>query len=50
MIFGGAAAMHHAGSGNLDRRGIGDIDMLTAGVPSAAPVAPALYRLYHHRW
>ena len=29
--------MHHASSGNLDRRGIGDIDTLTVRISSARP-------------
>ena len=32
-----AHAIHHAGSGNLDRRGIGDIDMLTVREYLALP-------------
>lgn len=44
-----AHAMHHAGSGNLDRRGIGDIDTLTVGEFRArSPWRRLLYRLYRH--
>lgn len=42
-------AMHHAGSGNLDRRGIGDIDTLTVGEYLALTRLGRLrYRLYRH--
>jgi omega-6 fatty acid desaturase (delta-12 desaturase) len=42
-------AIHHAGSGNLDRRGIGDIDMLTVREYLALPLwRRLLYRLYRH--
>jgi omega-6 fatty acid desaturase (delta-12 desaturase) len=42
-------AIHHAGSGNLDRRGIGDIDMLTVREYLALPRSRRLlYRLYRH--
>ncbi len=42
-------AMHHAGSGNLDRRGIGDIDMLTVREYLALPRSRRLlYRLYRN--
>ena len=42
-------AIHHAGSGNLDRRGIGDIDMLTVREYLALPEwRRLLYRLYRH--
>jgi omega-6 fatty acid desaturase (delta-12 desaturase) len=42
-------AIHHAGSGNLDRRGIGDIDMLTVREYLALPSwRRLLYRLYRH--
>ena len=42
-------AIHHAGSGNLDRRGIGDIDMLTVREYLALPRwRRLLYRLYRH--
>ena len=44
-----AHAIHHAGSGNLDRRGIGDIDMLTVREYLALPRwRRLLYRLYRH--
>lgn len=44
-----AHAIHHATSGNLDRRGVGDIDTLTVAEYTARP--PLLrwrYRLYRH--
>ena len=42
-------AIHHAGSGNLDRRGIGDIDMLTVREYLAlSRWRRLLYRLYRH--
>jgi omega-6 fatty acid desaturase (delta-12 desaturase) len=42
-------ALHHAGSGNLDRRGIGDIDTLTVREFLALPRWRRLrYRLYRH--
>jgi acyl-lipid omega-6 desaturase (Delta-12 desaturase) len=42
-------AMHHAGSGNLDRRGIGDIDTLTVDEYLARSRFGRLkYRLYRH--
>ena len=42
-------AIHHASSGNLDRRGIGDIDMLTVREYLALPLGRRLlYRLYRH--
>jgi acyl-lipid omega-6 desaturase (Delta-12 desaturase) len=42
-------AIHHAGSGNLDRRGIGDIATLTVREYRALPAwRRALYRLYRH--
>ncbi|MGC2857574.1 fatty acid desaturase [Novispirillum sp. DQ9] len=44
-----AHALHHAGSGNLDRRGIGDIDTLTVTEYRAlTPARRLLYRLYRH--
>ena len=44
-----AHAHHHAGSGNLDRRGIGDIDTLTVReFQQRGPVGRFLYRLYRH--
>jgi len=44
-----AHALHHASSGNLDRRGIGDIDMLTVDEFLALSRARRLlYRLYRH--
>ena len=42
-------AMHHATSGNLDRRGMGDIDTLTVREYLALPRLGRLrYRLYRH--
>jgi omega-6 fatty acid desaturase (delta-12 desaturase) len=42
-------AMHHAGSGNLDRRGFGDIDTLTVDEYRARSIWGRLrYRLYRH--
>ena len=44
-----AHALHHASSGNLDRRGIGDIDTLTVREFLALPKGRRLlYRLYRH--
>jgi len=44
-----AHASHHANSGNLDRRGIGDIDTLTVDEFRArSPWRQFLYRLYRH--
>lgn len=44
-----AHALHHANSGNLDRRGIGDIDTLTVEEFRArTPRRQLLYRLYRH--
>ncbi len=44
-----AHALHHAGSGNLDRRGFGDIDTLTIGEYLALDRLGRLrYRLYRH--
>ena len=44
-----AHAIHHATSGNLDRRGIGDIDTLTVDEYRALSVWGRLgYRLYRH--
>lgn len=44
-----AHGIHHATSGNLDRRGIGDIDMLTVREYLALPRWRRLgYRLYRH--
>ena len=44
-----AHAHHHAGSGNLDRRGLGDIDTLTVREFLALPPLGRLrYRLYRH--
>ncbi len=42
-------AVHHASSGNLDHRGMGDIDTLTVGEYLALPWYGRLrYRLYRH--
>ncbi|HEY0012173.1 MAG TPA: fatty acid desaturase [Allosphingosinicella sp.] len=44
-----AHALHHAGTGKLEARGIGDIDTLTvAEFRALTPVRRALYRLYRH--
>ena len=44
-----AHASHHATSGNLDRRGVGDIDTLTVREYSAlSPRRKLAYRLYRH--
>ena len=44
-----AHAIHHAGAGNLDRRGIGDIDTLTVGEYRALTAWGRLrYRLYRN--
>lgn len=44
-----AHALHHASSGNLDRRGIGDIDTLTVHeFQNRTPFRQLLYRLYRH--
>ena len=41
--------LHHAGTGNLDARGFGDVDTLTVREFSAAsPMARAFYRFYRH--
>lgn len=40
---------HHASSGNLDKRGIGDVDMLTVSEYNALkPLKKAWYRLYRN--
>ncbi len=42
-------ALHHAGSGNLDRRGVGDIDTLTVREYQARGLLGRLaYRIYRH--
>lgn len=42
-------AIHHAGSGDLDRRGIGDVDTLTVREYNALPWHRRLaYRIYRH--
>ncbi len=42
-------AMHHATSGNLDRRGVGDLNTLTVAEYAALPPLRRLgYRLYRH--
>lgn len=42
-------AMHHAGTGNLDKRGIGDVDTLTVAEYAAMPrLARWRYWLYRH--
>ena len=45
----GAHAVHHASTGNLDRRGIGDLTTLTIEEFAALPARRRLaYRLYRH--
>lgn len=42
-------AIHHASSGNLDARGVGDVDTLTvAEFRALSPARRFLYRLYRH--
>jgi omega-6 fatty acid desaturase (delta-12 desaturase) len=42
-------ARHHASTGNLDERGIGDVDTITvAEFRSLTPMQKLLYRLYRH--
>jgi len=42
-------AVHHAGTGNLDERGLGDLDTLTvAEYEARGPIGRLLYRLYRH--
>ena len=42
-------ALHHAGSGNLDRRGVGDIETMTvAEYQALAPLGKLRYRLYRN--
>jgi omega-6 fatty acid desaturase (delta-12 desaturase) len=42
-------ALHHASSGNLDRRGIGDIETLTvAEFQARSPLGRLSYRFYRH--
>jgi len=44
-----AHAMHHATSGNLDKRGFGDIDTLTVAEYGAlSPFKRLIYRIYRH--
>ena len=44
-----AHAMHHASTGNLDSRGVGDVDTLTiAEYRTLGPKRRFLYRLYRH--
>ncbi len=44
-----AHAIHHASSGNLDRRGIGDLDTLTiAEYRARGTLGRLLYRVYRH--
>jgi len=44
-----AHAEHHAGAGNLDRRGVGDVDTLTlAEYRARSPWGRLRYRLYRH--
>jgi omega-6 fatty acid desaturase (delta-12 desaturase) len=42
-------AIHHASTGNLDARGVGDVDTLTvAEYEALSPARRLLYRLYRH--
>jgi omega-6 fatty acid desaturase (delta-12 desaturase) len=42
-------AVHHASTGNLDARGLGDLDTLTvAEFRARGPIGRLLYRLYRH--
>jgi omega-6 fatty acid desaturase (delta-12 desaturase) len=42
-------AVHHASTGNLDARGVGDVDTLTvAEYQALSPARRVLYRLYRH--
>ena len=42
-------ALHHAGTGNLDARGFGDVDTLTVREFQArSPAGQLLYRIYRH--
>lgn len=44
-----AHALHHAGTGNLERRGLGDVDVLTVREYIAlSPLRRLCYRLYRH--
>lgn len=44
-----AHSMHHAGSGNLDKRGFGDIETMTIAEYNAqSPMQKLLYRLYRN--
>ena len=44
-------ALHHATSGNLDRRGVGDVDLLTVREYRALPLLKRLgYRIYRNRF
>ena len=48
-VWRGAHAEHHASAGNLDRRGVGDVDTLTLGEYQAlGRWARFKYRLYRH--
>ncbi len=48
-VWRGNHAIHHAGTGNLDRRGIGDVMTLTVAEYLARPAWRRLsYRLYRH--
>lgn len=42
-------ALHHSSTGNLDSRGVGDVDTLTvAEYQALAPLGRARYRIYRH--
>jgi omega-6 fatty acid desaturase (delta-12 desaturase) len=48
-VWRSAHAMHHATAGNLDRRGMGDIDTLTTGeYASRSRLGRLAYRIYRH--
>lgn len=48
-VWRGSHSIHHATSGNLDKRGIGDIDTLTVREYRALPLHRRIaYRLYRH--
>jgi acyl-lipid omega-6 desaturase (Delta-12 desaturase) len=48
-VWRGAHAEHHASNGNLDRRGMGDVDTLTvAEYRALSPLRRLGYRLYRH--
>jgi len=49
VVWQRSHAIHHATSGNLDKRGIGDVNVLTVKEYRALPlISRFLYRLYRH--